>query len=347
LPHQSSELSRFKTDPQVQSVLAETQQQLQPLNEDLAAESTAFNGIVYYGTERRHYGTANALLSLDAPDIATERNDFRRQNIDNHRVDLAATALGRTIRGQNGLFVASEMNTSNHMTWGHVSKIKDRVAGVTQFAFSVADGTLPSNRKMDAIWEKHASSIEDIAYALDSLASTTDSLGDSLELLPPTTPTAYLVRYDIVNSTEAATSDRYGALRSYQAKWDGELSKLVESYGSTLINEGDGHTIVIPLPPYTDVNSALDIRMFGTSHIKPLIEKMQLSHQELAALYSDLDPHIRLSIGLGHLEEDLHGKLTGPVMFEIGNMMKQAPHEPITYTEAAQKALLFNKKTSI
>jgi len=338
-PVSHPEYSRFMTAPQTLSLLSEAKAALRPFNNDLASESTSFDGTVYYALDKKHTQSANTVLSLDAPAVASERLDFRHNTIDNHRIDLGATALGYSLNLRYPEFVQSRMNPTRHMTWAHPTFTREGLNGGIQLAFSVDSGDLPSNDALDTIWKHHADTIDEVINDIDALARSTESLGDSLELLPPATPNAYIVRWDIVNSTELATTKHYGALRSYQDTWQAALRQATTPLHSTLINEGDGQNIVIPFPLSVDPADFTDIRLFGTKTISPLIAQLEQQHAQIARLYPDLHPRIRLAIGLGHLEADAQGKFTGPAMWEVGSLMKRSGETPLTYTDLAKLAL--------
>lgn len=331
---------RLIRQPETQHTLQAARAALEPVTAALAEESALFEGTVLYHLDR-HHGDAAAVVSVDAPNVNTERLDFRRRTIDGHRVNLATTALGDVLRTGRGQFAPSRLNPDNHHTWTQPVILDGQLVGGVQFAFTKSlGGTLPSDRSVGAIWAAHTITNTEASRSIHHLSKSVDSLGDSLELLPPTTPNHIIVRWDIAESTPLATSSQYGALRHYQQQWQEALQAIVTPYAPDTIEEGDGQNIAIALPSSIDVLNSDQLRSHVQSTLSELLEAIERGHNRIAALYPDLHrPQLHIGAGIGHLEKDRDGRLTGPILWELGVLVKAGGGRRVLYSDALHKLL--------
>ena len=328
---------RFSQNPEVRATLADIHEALTPLSHDL--DIPAFNGLSVYGLDTHYAGTAATLVSVDAPQAAAERNDFRVQNIDNHRISLAHTAFGENLKLKHPEFIVSSMKPEQHLTWANRLTVDNDTIGGVQFVYDYQDNLLPGNDQLEKIWDAHRTTLSEVGRAVLALDQKTTSLADSLEILPPITPNAYVVRWDIENSTQIALSPDYGALQSYQRHWRQSLSELAHDMQATTLDQGDGQNIIISLPPRLNPHDQTELRLFATRHIQPFIEKMQRAHRTIAESYDDIQPTIRIAIGLGAVEIDLQHTLNGPVLWETSSLRKDDTPGSILLTPAARNTL--------
>lgn len=310
------ESPRVLARPRTQALLQHAKEALGALNEDIRNETPTYQGLVLFSEDTRHTNTANAVFSLDGDGVPAEALRFRRDNIDGRRVLLAATALGDILRDGHNQFAASRLTNGAQMTWGGIYPSAPGSRMIVQTAFSMTEGgDLPSSNTMDTLWHHHLPAVGEAVDAVQRIVPPGESLGDALELHPPVTPNAYIIRWDIVNSTLLASS-HFGALRSYQQHVEQAFARILSHERYVDNYQGDGQNIIFRMTGINYDDEAA-VKLFGTQHIAPVIEAMHASHRAIAAHYRDIAPNIRISIGLGFVEEDHRGNLTGPVFSEI------------------------------
>lgn len=333
-------VTQLATEKQrVKTLVADAADQLRPLNNDLASETAASDGVVMFSVDTLAYpGQAAAV-------IAPERKHFSpfgEQHVRGRFVELGATALGDEIvrlsksPASDRLFVSSRLNPAEQTVWTHPIMIDGAVAATAQVAFnSVRNNGIIGigNKRIEDIFSLHAATLTDVAQVVSEVPI------QQLDLAPPTTPNAYTVRWDIRESTRLATGKQQGRYLAYkQALTDG-FRLLTKPFDSVVVDAGDGQNIVIYLP--TDAAHAIShddtagIRVWGRQHITPLLEQMQTMQQTLALdVYPELQSSIRLSVDLGHVV-DQDGKVDGDGFSLTAKEMKQRPSAPITYTDRA------------
>lgn len=125
----------------------ESSQALQPLHDDLAALSPSFDGIVYFAKDQWHPNNASAVATVQPESGDTDRFQFYKENIERHRVDLGATALGEGLKLASPQFLRSRMNPAHHTTWVHGAIIDGEQVGGLQGAFNSTYGEVPSSTR--------------------------------------------------------------------------------------------------------------------------------------------------------------------------------------------------------
>lgn len=321
------------------SLKAEAKGALQPLHDDLLNESEAFDGIVYYSVDHWHRNNASAVVTVQPLVESSDRFAFYKANIESRRVDLGATALGVALMSNEAAYIRSKMNPANHMTWATPSITSDRVIGGLQAAFNIHYGTLPHAETMGRLWAQHSSTIQEVALDFESLSKQVISIGDTLELLAPATPNAFIVSWDMSGSSKLAMGSQYGALRNYLLDAKGLFNKLTEPYAGDYHDTGDGQDMIIWLPDGLDRSSSDEIKAFGKSDVLPIVTHMNQQHAQLAKEYSDITPEIRLVVGLGYVEKDKYDERTSAEYWEIADLIEQKPTIPVRYTKAARAIL--------
>lgn len=318
---------------------AEAKLALQPLHDDLLSESQAFDGIVYYSIDKWHPNNASAVVTVQPPEGMSDRFAFYRQNIASRRIDLGATALGISLGLPEPTFIQSKMNPHNHMTLATRQVIDGSVKGALQAAYNIHYGPLPSEKKVATIWRHHEKIVHEVAFDFDSLSKSITSIGDTLELLAPATPNAFIIGWDMSGSSKLAMSGRYGALRNYLLDAKGLFNKLTEPYTGEYHDTGDGQDMIVWLPEGLDRSDTDAIKAFGQQDVLPIVERMNTQHALLASRYADINPSIRLVVGLGYVEKDKYDGRTSAEYWEIADVIAQKPASPIRYTKAARKVL--------
>jgi len=318
--------------------------ELQPLHDDLLYESPqSFDGIVSFATDKWYESTASAVATIQPTPDTDDRFTFYRTNIEHNRIDLAATAFGDAMRMKDPRYLQSRMNPDQHVTYAPRVVIDGRVIGGVQAAFNTTLGEPMPEETIAAIWQKHAPAVEHVMREFDLLAGpeTVRSIGDAFELLTPTTPNAFLVSWDTSGSTEMALSDEhFGSLRDYLIDAKHMINRLAAPNKSDYHDNGDGQDMILWLPGGVDRADPASVAAFGHATVLPLLQTIQAAQQELVAqAYADLNPRIRFTIGLAHLEKNEFEGYTSRELWEIAQVMNGASRSAIGYTRAARSVL--------
>jgi hypothetical protein len=316
---------------------------LQPLHDDLAELSPTFDGIVYFAKDHWHKNNASAVATVQPRSTDAERFAFYKEKIAHRRVDLGATALGEGFALKSPQLLRSRMNPGHHTTWAHRAVIDGTIAGGIQAAFNTSYGTVPDSTKaLEAVWEKHESTVLEVAAAFETFSNGIRSIGDVLELEAPATPNAYIVSWDLRGSSELAAK-RYGALRNYLLDTKATFNTLVSPFDTYTHDTGDGQDIALWIPETSDTfdraNQA-SVRGFGKANVLPLIETLLEAHDRLVTqAYPDIKPDINIALGLGYIEHDAYDGRTSAEYWESTNILKAHPNKKVSYTKNAQETL--------
>lgn len=315
---------------------------LQPLHDDLAELSPSFDGIVYFAKDQWHENNASAVATVQPRSNDAERFAFYKENIAFRRVDLGATALGQGLRLETPQFIRSRMNPEHHTTLTYRTEINGAVTGGVQAAFNSTYGNTPeSTEAMNAIWKKHQHTALEVADAFHTFSNELHSIGDTLELLAPATPNAYIVSWDLRNSTTLALG-RYGAVRNYLLDTKSLFQERLAEQKTYTHDTGDGQDIAFWIPETSETFNRAnkeDVRGFGKTHILPLIDTLMTTHDTLAESYQDINPHINFVVGLGYVERDKYDGRTSREYWENAQILKTHPSEPVSFTGNAQATL--------
>lgn len=364
---------RFISQPETIATLAQGNKMLQVLNEayfNLSEEqnpsvqlhkpydypSLPYESIALFSIDRRPANRASTLMHIHVPGLEhSGRLDFSIDNIINRRVILSRTALGQSLREDKGepTFRTSLMNPDHHLTWAHPLVVDtpqepEHLVGAVQLTYTMnhnPDWNYPGNDDVEKIWRAHKQSIQQFTQSLGALATKTESLSRKLEIAPPTTPNAYVIQWDVKDSTRRALSWEYPTFDAYLEAWKEERRRITEPYGVEVLDRGEGEFIIVPFTSRVDVNSPYEIRQFGKTTIQPLVSKLLEAHDRVAnAFLPTIFPKIYTGVGLGNIEEDSHDLPTGQVLWDVARMTRNNPEGQITYTEAAQIALFDNEQ---
>jgi len=325
--------------PAIRQLAEQAETHLGALHADLLELSPAYDGTVYFAVDQWHANNASAVATVQPSSDDHERFAFYKKHIEKRRVDLGATALGTGLRLPEPQYLPSRMNPKAHMTWANAHVIDNQLVGGTQVAFNKQYGVLPGKRLLGSVIQKHHRATEEVAEAFSVAGQSVDSLGDTLELLAPSTPNAFILSWDVTGSSKLASSDHYGALRNYLIDAKNMFHNLTNDYRGDYHDTGDGQDMLLWLPDGIDRANPTAVKQFGEQKMIPLAEEMLHAHKALADAYRDIDPAIRLVVGLGYVEKDKFDELTSAEYWEIGTMHKHHSVEPIAYTKAAQQLL--------
>lgn len=315
----------------------EASSSLQPLNDDLASLSPSFDGIVYFARDDWHKNNASAVASVQPESSNSERFAFYKNNIEGRRVDLGSTALGYGLSLSEPRFLKSRMNPNGHSTWAHRAIIDQTVVGGLQAAFAPQYGPIPESTKViDRIWKRHEAAVLDVAAGFRDIASKVSSVGDTLELLPPTTPNAIIASWDTRGSTSLA-AEKYGTLRNYLLDTKRLFSEQTVPYATYIDDTGDGQDITFYLPESSkkfNRASPDEVNAFAKVHILPLIQRLIATHNDLAAeSYNDIAPRINFAIGAGYVEQTGYDGRTSQGYWENAKVLKTHPEAPVCFTK--------------
>lgn len=322
---------------------------LQPLHDTLLEEAPqSFDGLVAFVIDAWHEQNASAVATVQPPSTDEERYGFYRTNIESNRIDLSATAFGDAMRTKTPGYLQSRMNPQHHLTYAPRVAIDHHIVGGVQAAFNTTYGHPIPEQRLAAIWQDHASTVEAVMHGFDQLGNTKKirSIGDTLELLAPTTPNAFIISWDMAGSTAMALStQKYGALRNYLLDAKGIFNHLSADYQADYHDNGDGQDMIIWLPNGVDRADVQSVSQFGHATVIPLLEDIQLAQRELVTSdYSDVNPHIRFAVGLAHIEKNHFEGRTAQELWEIDQVMNVAPRSAVGYTKAARAVLAISEK---
>lgn len=325
---------------EAQRLNKEASEALQPLHDDLAALTPTFDGIVYFAVDKWHRGNASAVATVQPDSDDVDRFLFYEQRIKNHRVDLGATALGIALQMDEPMLLKSRMNPDSHLTWACRLMIDDTISGGLQAAYNTAYGKVPdSTRGIDMAWAKHAGTVQDVAAAFHNFSARADSIGDTLELLAPATPNAFILSWDLDRSTDLAAS-RYGTLRNFLIDTKSLFRHETAAHSTHIHDTGDGQDITLWLPDGVDRASASSVRRFGHHTVLPLLARLQQAHRPLTELtYADIAPSIHYAVGLGYVEHDRHDERTSQEYWPISKLHKDSAPGVTSFTENALRIL--------
>ena len=319
-------------------------EELQPLHDTLLNESPqSFDGLVSFAIDKWHESSASAVATVQPLSSDDERFAFYRNNIESNRIDLSATAFGDAMRLRDPQYLQSRMNPEHHMTYAPRIILDGRVVGGVQAAFNTTFGELIPEKTLASIWKDHTPAVEHVLHEFDALANPAKvrSIGDTLELLAPTTPNAFVISWDMAGSTEMALSEKnYGALRNYLLDAKGIFNHLSAPYKGDYHDNGDGQDMIIWLPEGVDRADTDSVATFGHETVVPLLEDIQSAQRQLVASdYTDINPQIRFAVGLAHVEKNHFEGRTSRELWEIDQVMNVAPRSAVGYTKAARRVL--------
>jgi hypothetical protein len=313
---------------------------LLPLRDDLA-EHAAFDGATLFWRDRRqtgeHFDTMADVATVQSPHTPTdERFQFYRANIKGRHVRLAGTALEATLREGTGAWRKSGMNP-DHMTYGSPTPARVSESGVLQAAFTPSYGALPSTRTIESIWKKHDATFQEITREYQRLDESIESIGDTLELDPPTVPNAYVSGWDLSGSTRSAQTS-YGVMRNYLVDVKDRFDHIAQPLDRSYDDTGDGSNVILWIPGHTKEI----IQSFGTDTVLPFLREFQAAADDLARDYPDLAPSLRFAVGLGSVEKDYerYDTYTSDEFWNLGDKLKHHTRDtPVQFTDSARAAL--------
>ena len=303
-------------NPPIATTLALIEDSLHPLGVALKSIKS-YNGHAVFVRDK-HYHNLAATVAMYYPRVNAKRHEFARSDIQNHSIDLLSTAVGETFTTKQSTLIPSKMNR-NHVVYGIYIALPAAHEAVLQIAFDKLFGALPSADIIDEAWQ---SCQDEITTSLGDLAvANPASIIEVCKLTTPTTPNAFVLKWDLMDSSHVARHD-YGELRHFISTFEHTIEPLITQYGGHISGyDGDSQDIVVPLPDSIDRNDPRAVKAFAAHVIMPLINKIRIAHSTIAPEYTPL-MRIRLGVGLGHIHTTTLGEETGPILWAISDKMK-------------------------
>jgi len=352
---QRQESLRFIHQHDTVDTLAMAKERLDSLNYDYdelafrdnpKSNTHSYEGAVLFNIDTRPTDRASALLHSPSYGINdNDRLNYFENNIEGRRIILGQSALKDSLvdgaKNRDQTFHSSKMNLGKQMVWAQPLVHDGDAVAAVQLAFTLdhtPSWNMQSNDDMDKIWEKHRGPMSEVARGLADLALKSTSLSKSLEIMPPTTPNAFVIQWDVVNSRSDALNGNYAAQEAYLETWKAAREEITEGLDATVLDRGDGEFIIVPFKGI-DLNNAATVRRYSKREILPIVDQLVKKHAEIAKLYlPELFKRIKVSVGAGNIEEDQDGKPTGQVLYELKNLADSST-KSLVYSPAAEKIL--------
>ena len=283
-------------------------------------ENTQLQGAAIFVESSENIGVT---LAIANPGSVTEGTlAFQGKNVTGRKIDLEVAAVGETLNGTKPELGESTMNP-NHLVAG---RRLHEVAGnaALQLAFSAQHQ--PSTEQLATLWDYFQPLIDKIPGPLETihntLAKTSDiSLADALAAQPPTPPNAFIVTWDISNSTEQAATN-YGQLDQTLSLLNHSIQQITPSYGRRVIQDlGDGQNIIIPIPPAERLSSKA-IHELGISALLPFLA-------DLKSIFDEQQIRGRITADVGRVDTVARG-FSSPNLYRLAGINKEQPRDTTT-----------------
>lgn len=277
----------------------------------------SFVGTAVFFKDGWHQDTAGILTMVYASKRSRKQLAFSKQAIASHRVALDATTLGETFAAETtDLTLKQSRMNPHHTVWGVYMKIDAQHEFVVQSAFDLRFGPPPLVEVLVKKWHSVAEQFHTAVLPIDTL--DVPSLSDSLELDVPTTPNAYVIKWDVTQSTRHVQRT-YPAFRTFANRYESAVNAIIRSEGGIIASyTGDGQNIVLPLPADVDPNNLEAIQAFEQTAVRRLVKKLTTAHSTLPRRYP-----LRFAVGAGYVESSHHGEATGPIFWKLSSLLKR------------------------
>ena len=332
LPPQPALPERFIHRKDVQASISRITDSLDVINEELGNEHAALTASTLYSLDQAHPDTAAAIAVSIAPQVQSHRSYFHTTNVAGHYIALKASPLGESVKETTPSF-RSHTQDDSIVTWATTLPVPHSQPAAVEYAFSYEHGELPSNDRMTTLWDQHHKTLGEIALELKHLRSMTDSLPHSLELLPPTTPNAFIIHWQ-TQTMGASIAEKAGAYASYIGEWRAIVETVLSTPGATTYNTQRGQHIVLPIP-IGDTADPINVKIFGKRHVTPTVEILRAQHERIAARYrDDLHPQLSIAVDASYLPP-VADAFTTPAFAHLEQTIKKAPRGEPAYTTGA------------
>ena len=346
---------RFIHQPDTIDTLAMAKDRLESLNEDYHAlgfqdnpRSTThpYEGAILYSIDQQPSDRATALLHSPSYGLGNDtRLNFFTSSVKDRRIILSQSALQLSLvdgeRNRPQLFHDSRMNPGSQMVWAQPLIYNDKSVAAVQLAFTLnknPDWQFPSNRDVDTIWEKHKRPMQEVAKALAALATQSPSLSKSLEKMPPVTPNAFVIQWDVINSGLDAIHGSYAVQEAYLDTWKVARNEITKKLCTAVLSRVAGESVILPIHP-TDLHNRAALRLYAKQEILPLVNELISAHNTISSAYRpELFKQIKVAVGVGHIEEDHHGQPSGQVLHQLKSLA-DASTKPLVFSPEAEEIL--------
>lgn len=330
MTHQTTALP----NPILQTHIEMINSSIQPIVDRLSRASPFVSAGLFI--EDNHYkGEAGTASIVNTPVVEPEFIDFTESSVRGRRIDLTSTILGKTFSTRESMFEVSKLDPAHHLTWGIYSELRPSRGAVLQLVFDRSRAHLIDEQTI----MQHTSPFLNGIWAASKLLvdeATQTSLADELLLNVPATPNAYVIKWDVLNSTSHVTAN-YPLFRHYLSRFELAVERLAAEYGAKITEyEGDSQNIVIFLPHTLDKSNLASIGEFGRNVALPFTQHLITLHNTIAARYPQQPPRMRACLGLGYAERATTGEVTGPVFWELAALLRNGSHENLAMNQAAQ-----------
>lgn len=334
------EMERFSKRRDVTSAVAAISEAVAPFNEALSSLTPAYDSMVIFSHAHREL-TALPVTHLDAEGIDTTRHTFRDDAILGRRVLLTGTALGETLKNSTATphYKASKINhLAPQVTYTHPLFSDQQEVGAIQHSFTAPDGEetvddLPEEAELIFLANKNRQEIaraaEHIAR-LQLLGKELGSLAIGLELEEPIAPNAYIIRWDITDSSAMARDSRQAALDAYTNQIHLLLKDMTEHYphdsdtdsAAMYSDQGDGAYIILPINSLNTYSPATLDRYRATTASQFLTD-LQRGIATITRQFADIAPRVKINSDFGFVETNGIGRLKSKTMFSLADQKKQ------------------------
>jgi len=315
---------------------------------DKIADSTprpyAYQSAVVFALDPSNPHIASAIAKAESPYAPFDAHEFRRYNIDRHRILLANTALGQFLRDTSNPrphYTQSIMNPEQPFVYTERLTAQvdgaPKLVGAVQYAFdSEKLESLPDSDTMERLAREDGDIFRALGHTIQSLGERAHFLSRSLEMEPSVIPNTLALRWDIQDSQQLTRGDGNGRYEAYLDHTKEKMFTLFDEINEGRSKEpykflreidihdrGDGQSILIPLPPaYRFIEpehpNSYKARMFGTNEIAPLIRKIIETQKATAArYYPHYPPNVRFAVDVGYVENSPSGLPAGKVLSDI------------------------------
>lgn len=308
---------------------------LQPLVDKLS-KTSPFISAGLFVKDNFYKNEANTASVVNTPVVPFEFIEFTENSVRGHRIDLTSTVLGKVFTTRESRLEVSKLDPKHHITWGVYAEPTPGQQAVLQLVFDRQQAHVIDETLLPQLVHPTLSPIWRSTGLLMQEAEKETSLADELLLDIPATPNAYIIKWDVLRSTELIKKN-YPLFRHYLLQFELAIQRFVIQYGGRITEyEGDSQNIVIDLPRTIDRSNLVAVGNFGRSTALPFAHHIINFHRSLALHYPELAPNIRVAMGLGYAEQVATGEVTGPVFWELAGLLRDGSHTQLAINQAAR-----------
>lgn len=314
---------------------------IQPIVDRLSHTSPFISAGLFI-EDNHHKGEAGTASIVNTPVVKPEFIDFTESSVRGRRIDLSSTVLGKVFTTHESTLEISKLDPTHHVTLGIYCELRSNRGAVLQLVFdrnrihlidkqTVMNHTAPF---LNGIW---ASS------KLLANEATHTSLADELLLNTPVTPNAYILKWDVLQSTRLINASGYPLFRHYLSRFELAVEQLADQYGAKITEyAGDSQNIILSLPSTIDKSDLKSVGEFGHRVALPFARHLVALHDSIAARYSTL-PKIRACLALGYAEHATTSEVSGPIFWEIAKLLRNGSEESLVLNQAAQLVMKWSE----